>query len=283
MLEIFRIDETGNLRISREGCLALLVVTQGSAVVRAAGLRWSVIAPGALCFGEDERQEIESTAGIKGSGVFFRPSMINAALTCDNIRGDPGLLSLTDRLDRDFLSPFVERSADYFGFIPMGPALIGRAISLIALLEGELDRKSDGYWPCRSRSYLLELVFLMFKVYKDDGAGRVQVIDDSISGRVIRFIQINMTERILVDDLCRRFETNKTTLNRLMRQATGYPAIEYLNRQRIQSACLLLRDTGLPVQEIAYRAGFNDIVHFGRMFRKYTRVAPRKYRELHRR
>ncbi len=278
---VFSLDENRNREIAREDHLALVVLTGGSAVIRAAGSRWSIIAPGVMCFGENDGQEIESSNKIRAAGVFFRPSMINTALTYENIRESTGSLSRTERQDRDFLSPFIERSAEYSGFIPMGPARIGRASALIRLLGDELRERSGGFWPCRSRSYLLELLFLVFKVYQGGPPGSARETDDSPAGRVIRYIQCSYTEKILVADLCRKFETNKTTLNKLMRETTGSSVIEYLNRERVQSACILLRDTGLPVQEIAYRAGFNDVVHFGRMFRKHTGSTPRAYREAH--
>lgn len=271
----------GNGNIFLENHLALVIFTAGSAVISAAGTRYSVVSPGAFCFRESEHQKIESAHEVRGKGVYFRPAMVNTSLNYDNIAGDRSTLSFTERLDGDFLTPFTERSAAYSGFITMGPELADRISSLIALMGDELQEKKDGFWPCRSRSYLLELLFLVFKVYKS-GTCAVQKVDDSLSGRIIHYIHCNFTEKILVSDLCTRFETNKTTLNRLVRDATGSSVIEYLNRFRVQHACLLLRDTSLLIQEIAYRAGFGDVVHFGRMFRKFTGSAPREYRKLYR-
>jgi len=55
--------------------------------------------------------------------------------------------------------------------------------------------------------------------------------------------------------------------------------MEYLIRLRVKMAAIILRDTDLPISEIAYRVGFNDITHFGRMFRKRVGYSPSEYRK----
>ena len=53
--------------------------------------------------------------------------------------------------------------------------------------------------------------------------------------------------------------------------------MQYLIHHRIHVACSLLTDTELPVTEIALRAGFFDLSHFGRTFRKHMNCSPATY------
>ena len=62
-------------------------------------------------------------------------------------------------------------------------------------------------------------------------------------------------------------------------KATGMTIISYLTKLRINVAALLLKDTFLPVSEVIDRVGFNDITHFGRMFKKYIGTSPTEYRQ----
>lgn len=54
--------------------------------------------------------------------------------------------------------------------------------------------------------------------------------------------------------------------------------IDYLNSYRVERACLLLINSDLPVTEVAYRCGFNDSAYFVKVFKKYKKITPKKYR-----
>ena len=54
--------------------------------------------------------------------------------------------------------------------------------------------------------------------------------------------------------------------------------VDYLNRQRIEEACLQLAATDDSITEIAYRNGFNDLSYFIRTFKKYKGMTPGKYK-----
>jgi AraC-like DNA-binding protein len=261
-----------------ENAFAIVLFSQGSALIESEGSRFSIVAPGCFCFNERSRQKILSSNGLKYFCFFFSPSSVNQSLTLENIRSGAPSFSDTEQLDCDFLQPFLDRSDHYFGYIPMGPLLIDKAVSIISALKKELSEKPDGFWPCRSRSHLLELLFLIFKVYHGQETDLHRQVDNTPAGKAIHYIHCNYADKISVDKLCERFETNKTTLNRAIRQFTGCSVIEYVNKTRIQNACLLLRDTSLPVLEILYRSGFNDTAHFGRIFKKYAHLSPSEYR-----
>ncbi|MFT3783845.1 MAG: helix-turn-helix domain-containing protein [Nibricoccus sp.] len=64
----------------------------------------------------------------------------------------------------------------------------------------------------------------------------------------------------------------------LFRRQTGYAPIDYLIRQRIQRACLLLDTTEHPIGDIATQVGYNDPYYFTRSFRRVMGCSPRAYR-----
>ena len=61
---------------------------------------------------------------------------------------------------------------------------------------------------------------------------------------------------------------------REFKKAFGVPPHRYLLTRRIERAIALLRDTDLPVTEIAYRTGWNSLGTFGRVFRDITGDSP---------
>ena len=53
---------------------------------------------------------------------------------------------------------------------------------------------------------------------------------------------------------------------------------QYINNIRFNEAKRLLKESNLPINEIAYKVGFNNISHFNRAFRQYCNCSPQEYR-----
>lgn len=61
---------------------------------------------------------------------------------------------------------------------------------------------------------------------------------------------------------------------RSFKDAFGVPPHRYLLTRRIERAKALLRDTDLPITEVAFRTGWNSLGTFGRTFRDVTGESP---------
>ena len=61
---------------------------------------------------------------------------------------------------------------------------------------------------------------------------------------------------------------------RSFKQAFGVPPHRYLLTRRIERALALLRDTDLPITEIAFQTGWESLGTFGRVFRDITGGSP---------
>ena len=61
---------------------------------------------------------------------------------------------------------------------------------------------------------------------------------------------------------------------RSFKQAFGVPPHRYLLTRRIERATALLRDTDLPITEIAFATGWESLGTFGRTFRDITGESP---------
>ena len=65
---------------------------------------------------------------------------------------------------------------------------------------------------------------------------------------------------------------------RCFKQAFGVPPHRYLLTRRIERASALLRDTDLPITQIAHDTGWESLGTFGRTFRDITGHSPSKVR-----
>jgi transcriptional regulator GlxA family with amidase domain len=69
---------------------------------------------------------------------------------------------------------------------------------------------------------------------------------------------------------------------RCFKEAFGVPPHRYLLTRRIERASAMLRDTDLPITDIAFDTGWNSLGTFGRTFRDITGESPSQLRSRER-
>lgn len=77
-----------------------------------------------------------------------------------------------------------------------------------------------------------------------------------------------------VERLARVSKVSATHFAHAFREAFGLPPHRYLLTRRIERALALLRDTELPVTDIAFQTGWESLGSFGRTFRDITGLSP---------
>ncbi|MEJ2571615.1 MAG: AraC family transcriptional regulator [Anaerolineales bacterium] len=260
----------------------VVLMENGTGVLNLSGQQVAFLAPTLFCLNENERPEIEQHLNVKARSVYFHPSVINGAFTFEIVRGQgQKLTTATDFQDLYYLRPFIERTAEYHGVLRIGPASAQRLASLFKALAEELALQRDDNWPCRSRSYFLEVLYLAARIFSGVQENETDTLatNDADITEVILHLHSNYQRKITINEMTEMFNTNRTTLNEKFRDATGMSLIAYLIQLRIQLAAILLRDTELPISEILYRVGYSDRTHFSRTFQKHMGHSPSEYRE----
>ena len=82
-----------------------------------------------------------------------------------------------------------------------------------------------------------------------------------------------------VSRLARVSGVSEAHFARSFKDAFGVPPHRYLLTRRLERAKTLLRDTNLPVTDIAFQTGWNSLGTFGRTFRDVTGESPVELRE----
>jgi AraC-type DNA-binding domain-containing proteins len=73
-------------------------------------------------------------------------------------------------------------------------------------------------------------------------------------------------------------DMNVFHLLRMFKVSVGLPPHRYVLERRIGRAKDLLRDSELPISEVAVRCGYAEQSSFARVFQKMTGICPRSYR-----
>lgn len=104
-------------------------------------------------------------------------------------------------------------------------------------------------------------------------------IEDSDIAAAMHYISQNSKKMIQVDDVAAHVGLNRRSLERRFRQVLGKTVHEQIKQVRIDLMSRFLAETDVPVSEIAYGMGFDDINHVSRYFRSAKGVSPLKYRK----
>jgi AraC-like DNA-binding protein len=97
--------------------------------------------------------------------------------------------------------------------------------------------------------------------------------------RAILYVEDHYSERIGVDEIATAVGLERTYLYRLFKERLQCSPREFLQSYRLERSAELLRDSNLPISEIALCVGFYDTSHFYKMFASVYRMTPRQYRE----
>lgn len=101
--------------------------------------------------------------------------------------------------------------------------------------------------------------------------------------RVNKYVQTHYQTKLTLDEIAANAHLSKTYLCNIFKAETGETIANYINRVRIEKSKLLLPDDSLTIVQIANMCGFEDQSYFTKIFKSYTGITPKKYRESRKR
>ena len=99
---------------------------------------------------------------------------------------------------------------------------------------------------------------------------------------IIGYLNDKYKEKITLNELSFIFGTNRTTLCKEFKQATGTTISNYLSNKKLEEAKLLITTTNKTFTEISIELNFESIHYFTRFFKKHTSITPKEYKKQNR-
>lgn len=100
--------------------------------------------------------------------------------------------------------------------------------------------------------------------------------------QVYKYTFDHYQEDISVDQVASVVHMTPTSFCKFFKKHTMKTYITFLNEVRIEKACqILLKNKSENISEAAFQVGFNNIVHFNRVFKAITKMSPKKYIQAH--
>lgn len=94
------------------------------------------------------------------------------------------------------------------------------------------------------------------------------------------FMWENYTHRLTLGEIAGHVHLNPQYFSVLFKRETGQSVVDHLTHLRLEQAKVLLKDTILPINQVAGQVGYEDPDYFSRLFRKINGMSPRQYRNI---
>ncbi len=82
-----------------------------------------------------------------------------------------------------------------------------------------------------------------------------------------------------LDELAARLNVSKHHFCKRFAHWYGLPPMQLLRKRKVEEASRLLRQSGMPIGEIAAYCGFESVSYFGKAFRQLAGCSPTEFRE----
>lgn len=106
--------------------------------------------------------------------------------------------------------------------------------------------------------------------------------DGARISQVYKYTFDHYNEDITVEQVASIVHMTATSFCKFFKKHTTKTYISFLNEVRIEKACQILIDNKSEhIAEAAFQSGFNNVVHFNRVFKSITKMSPRKYIAQH--
>ncbi|MBR7132067.1 MAG: helix-turn-helix transcriptional regulator [Clostridia bacterium] len=265
----------------KDKCFLLILLAKGKLEFTVGEKKIVATAPSFLCFDESENPVLVSKAKAQYTCVYFHPKFLNINMSFELLRSE-NYSDIATTHDMFMLKPFTHKAY----VIPIAETQVEKIEHSADYMMQELEEQRDWYWSCRGRSYFMEIIIALERMYGLIGYGlthqksdNIPIINNPMLRDAVLYIEGHYGENITLSDIAVNAGINHTTLTALMKEELGCTAIEYLMQYRITIAKNQLSFTDVPVKDIASMVGFKTVQHFNRIFKKIAGTTPAEFRK----
>jgi len=97
----------------------------------------------------------------------------------------------------------------------------------------------------------------------------------------VEYIHNNLHRHIYLGEAAKLCSLSISQFSRIFKREFKKNFKEYVNLKKTDRAKVLLRATDKSINQIALELGFDDNSYFTKFFKKYEKITPKKYREIH--
>ena len=265
-------------------CCKIIYLKNGPSRFKINNREFVVTGACVICLNEQDSISFLKANEDTAKVVWFRPTVVNNTFTPEMLANPERELTTTEYQDMYYIMQFTSEATDNMKVLSLHALIAADIEHKIQNIRELLEKQNVNCWPCRSRSYLFEILFHLARQEEEEEAFKNIVVhegNESLAMDVIYHLQSSYHQKITIEELSDKFHINRTSLIMAFKNHTGQSINQYLSELRLTMAATLLRDTMLSVEEISERSGFHDTSYFSRVFKKKLSCTPLEYRRLY--
>jgi two-component system, response regulator YesN len=101
------------------------------------------------------------------------------------------------------------------------------------------------------------------------------------TGQATAYIENNIDRKIDLYSVAALCHMSTSQFSRVFKREHGVTFCEYLLKNRVDRARDLLAGSSVPVKNVAFSVGFNDVSYFARVFHRLAGMTPSTFRVMH--
>ena len=258
----------------------VIILEKGSLEIRSEGQTRVVKAPALIGLSQKDVLDYKILQSIKVCILFFKPTVIRDEFTYDRIDSGEFNEAWGTSIYQDYILiravTYSTNVCDRAIEIPLNA--LKRLKELYSAAEKELHGQKDGFWPCRSRSYLIELLFYIVYTFVEASPDNEVSPEQDDFSKIAEYLNEHIDEPITVETVTKKFAINRNKLNDIFMKQASMTCHDYLLNLRLDLAKVMLTNTELPINEISSRVGYPDANYFAKLFKNVTGRTPSQYR-----
>lgn len=202
--------------------------------------------------------------------VIVPPQMLHKSLLCKDFRHERMLVYFDER---SVPISILNKLSELHGVISLSNDVAMRVFKLFNILLREQEH--DEWYTHYVSAVLCEMLVLILRNVKMKTENYAGIRFEGI----IDYVKENCSSQISLHSTAEHFFISEAHLSRLFKKNTGFTFTQYVNYQRIIFSHSLLAKSDMNIGEIASACGFENLTHFGRVFKQLTGYSPRDYRK----
>lgn len=203
--------------------------------------------------------------------MIMKPNVLHRAIFCEDYRHERAVIYFDGRSVKD--ENILKELESQNGVLSLPATSSKRIFKLINILLNETEK--DVYYESYVSAVLTELLVVIFR-NKMKKSGNYAGIKFE---KIIDYVKTNSREAITLSGVAEKFSLSEAHLSRMFKKNTSFTFTQYINYQRVIFSQRKLLGTDDSIGDIAFESGFENLTHYGRVFKQLVGCTPREYRK----
>lgn len=252
------------------GFIELVYISDGSGIHNINEVSYKVHRGDMLFINFKEVHSFRSDKGMRYVNCLINPEFISSEL----VRSENAMEILALTAFKEF--------HDITGEFHPNIRFLGKELleieTILDYMCREFKEKIPGYRTVL-KGYVNVLLTKVFRAIKNSDSLDIAGSLNRIAPQVLKYIEDNYDRKISLKELARYSCYNANYFSTMFKECFGKTLTEYVNEKRMEEAARLLKSSGQPIEDICFNVGFKDKTHFYNLFKHYTGLTPKQFRQ----